>query len=130
MLRLVTVFEERAAGGAAGAVIGAFQVACCPTPLAGSRQILVRGLDIAQRNGIDADGVLIRAPTGGCAGSLVAEAAAWKADLIVLGTHGRGDARRGFSGGAAALVVGDSPVPVLLVRAVARARQGGARQVA
>ncbi|MGE5247464.1 MAG: universal stress protein [Verrucomicrobiota bacterium] len=49
--------------------------------------------------------------------TILDEALSWPADLIVMGTHGR----RGFShlalGSDAELVVRESPVPVLLVRA-------------
>ena len=40
----------------------------------------------------------------------------WKADLIVLGTHGRRGARRLLLGSDAEQIVRSAPVPVLLVR--------------
>jgi len=53
---------------------------------------------------------------------IVREARKWRADVIVLGTHGR----RGFSrvvlGSDAELVVREAPVPVLLVRGRATKR--------
>ena len=61
---------------------------------------------------------------GRVADSIVREARRWRADLIVMGTHGR----RGFShlvlGSDAELVVRSSPVPVLLVRAPQVAKRG------
>jgi nucleotide-binding universal stress UspA family protein len=50
----------------------------------------------------------------------VREARKWKADLIVIGTHGRRGMRRVVMGSDAEQVVRTSPVPVLLVRATAR----------
>lgn len=47
---------------------------------------------------------------------IVAEAKAWPADLIVLGTHGRRGLKRLALGSDAELVLRMSPVPVLLVR--------------
>jgi nucleotide-binding universal stress UspA family protein len=44
------------------------------------------------------------------------QANAWKADLIVIGTHGRRGARRLLLGSDAEQIVRSSPVPVLLVR--------------
>ena len=44
------------------------------------------------------------------------QAKAWKADLIVLGTHGRRGARRLLLGSDAEQIVRAAPVPVLLVR--------------
>ena len=54
---------------------------------------------------------------GGQAASLIVEdAKKWKADLIVLGTHGRRGIRRLVMGSDAEEIVRTSPVPVLLVR--------------
>ena len=47
---------------------------------------------------------------------IVAEAAAWPADLLVLGTHGRGGLGHLILGSVAEGVVRLSPVPVLLIR--------------
>lgn len=44
------------------------------------------------------------------------EAAAWKADLIVIGTHGRRGARRLVLGSSAEGILRGATVPVLLVR--------------
>jgi len=49
------------------------------------------------------------------ADAIVDEAVRWKADLIVMGTHGRRGVRRALLGSDADLVVRYSPVPVLLV---------------
>jgi len=45
------------------------------------------------------------------------EAAAWKADLIVIGTHGRRGARRLLLGSSAEGILRGASVPVLLLRA-------------
>lgn len=47
---------------------------------------------------------------------IVDEARRWKADLIVLGTHGRRGVGRFVLGSDAEMVARTSPVPVLLVR--------------
>jgi len=47
---------------------------------------------------------------------IVREAKKWRADVIVLGTHGRAGLSRVVLGSDAELVVRESPVPVLLVR--------------
>jgi len=44
------------------------------------------------------------------------QASNWKADLIVIGTHGRRGARRLMMGSDAEQIVRSAPVPVLLVR--------------
>ena len=48
---------------------------------------------------------------------VIAEAASWKADLIVLGTHGRRGAGRMFLGSSAEYILRIATVPVLLIRA-------------
>lgn len=46
---------------------------------------------------------------------IVAQAKEWKADLIVIGTHGRRGFKRLVMGSDAELVLRHSPVPVLIV---------------
>jgi nucleotide-binding universal stress UspA family protein len=48
---------------------------------------------------------------------IAADAREWRAELIVMGTHGRRGVRRVVMGSDAELVVRTSPAPVLLVRA-------------
>jgi nucleotide-binding universal stress UspA family protein len=48
---------------------------------------------------------------------VIAEAQSWKADLIVLGTHGRSGVGRMFLGSSAEYILRIAPIPVLLVRA-------------
>jgi nucleotide-binding universal stress UspA family protein len=71
----------------------------------------------ARQAGVEAEPVLRESGGRRVSKTILEEAAAWPADLIVMGTHGR----RGLShlalGSDAELVVRDSPVPVLLVRA-------------
>ena len=47
---------------------------------------------------------------------IAAQASDWKADLIVVGTHGRRGLKRLVMGSDAELVLRHSPVPVLMVR--------------
>jgi nucleotide-binding universal stress UspA family protein len=48
---------------------------------------------------------------------VIAEAETWKADLIVIGTHGRRGVRRMVLGSSAEGILRGAHVPVLLVRA-------------
>jgi nucleotide-binding universal stress UspA family protein len=52
---------------------------------------------------------------GRVADAIVQEAVDWKADLIVIGTHGRRGVNRALMGSDAEVVVRYSPIPVLLV---------------
>ena len=57
------------------------------------------------------------------ADAVIAAAKRWRADLIVMGTHGRRGLRRALVGSDAELVVRYSPVPVLLVPPGGRGRR-------
>jgi len=100
------------------------------TPLAGAppmdltpmlmedgRRLLEEALALAKAQGVPAKAVLLETDERTPADSIVAEAGAQRAELIVLGTHGRRGLRRLVLGSDAELVVRTAPVPVLLVRA-------------
>jgi nucleotide-binding universal stress UspA family protein len=63
------------------------------------------------------DGVRVegRVRTGTPAREAVAEAAEWPAELVVVGSHGRGGAARALLGSVAEAVVRDAPCSVLVV---------------
>ncbi len=81
------------------------------------RQILDEASKQAGNEGVPAETILRESGGARISETILKEARAWPADLIVMGTHGR----RGLShlalGSDAELVVRESPVPVLLVRA-------------
>ena len=58
--------------------------------------------------------------SGRVANAIVDQAKRWRADVIVMGTHGRRGLNRVFLGSDAELVARYSPVPVLLVPARGR----------
>ncbi len=70
----------------------------------------------AEKEGIRAKTLLRETLGGPAADSIVRDARRQRADLIVLGTHGRRGLRRMVLGSDAEAVVRTSPVPVLLVR--------------
>jgi nucleotide-binding universal stress UspA family protein len=67
---------------------------------------------------IHAECVLIESHGERVASRIIAQAREWPADLIVMGSHGRRGLARIAMGSQAAEVFRDSPVPVLLIRAV------------
>ena len=82
------------------------------------RQILAKAEAVARAAGIKAETKLIEStPPGARVASLIAaEAKAWPADLIVIGTHGRRGVDHLMMGSVAEGVVRNSAEPVLLVR--------------
>ena len=85
--------------------------------LADGRRVLAKAKAQAQALGVKAKAVLLERVGGPAANAIVREAKREGCDLIVIGTHGRRGVRRLVLGSDAELVVRNSPVPVLLVRA-------------
>jgi nucleotide-binding universal stress UspA family protein len=73
--------------------------------------------------GVKANAVLVEKVGGPVADVIVAQAKKQRADLIVIGTHGRRGVTRLVMGSDAEGVVRRSPVPVLLVRSREQARR-------
>jgi nucleotide-binding universal stress UspA family protein len=120
-LRLVHVIDELAAGIERPGSLGAFWEAARK---AGTR-ILEDARARALRSGIEPRTKLIEVRTLGTlmrhvADAIVADAKRSRADLIVIGTHGRRGLSKLLLGSVADGVVRTSPIPVLLVRSAAR----------
>jgi nucleotide-binding universal stress UspA family protein len=81
-------------------------------------RILAKAETVARDAGVKAETKLIESTPGGAriASIIAAEAKAWPADLIVIGTHGRRGMDHLMMGSVAENVVRVSPVPVLLIR--------------
>jgi nucleotide-binding universal stress UspA family protein len=79
-------------------------------------KVLQDALEVAKSAGVPADSKLVEG-TGARLGEVVAaEAQAWEADLVVVGTHGRRGVSRVLLGSGAEQVLRLAPVPVLAVR--------------
>jgi nucleotide-binding universal stress UspA family protein len=87
---------------------------------AGGEKLLARAEAKVRKRGIEVDTVLLETVGRPVADLIIKQAKKWRADLIVLGTHGR----RGFSrlvmGSDAELVLRETHLPVLLVRSPLR----------
>ena len=79
---------------------------------------------IAKKAGVVPETMLIENFGGRVADVIVQKAVVWKADLIVMGTHGRRGVDRALMGSDADVVVRYSPIPVLLVPPAQRAEAG------
>ena len=81
----------------------------------GGRRTLERIERRARAPGVRVETSLAENPGGRVADTIVDEAKRWRADLIVMGTHGRRGVKRMLLGSDAELVVRYTPVPVMLV---------------
>jgi len=116
-LRLVHVLEDLPFV-APGAAFQTVPEEAAQSLLLASSRLLTRLRDEAIRDGAQVDCVLVE-NADHRAGELINEqAVAWKAELIVMGTHGRRGAERFMEGSVAEQVVRHADVPVLLVTAV------------
>ncbi len=79
-------------------------------------QVVEKAEAAVQESGLESESVIVEITGGRAADSIVAEANAWGADLMVLGTHGRRGVKRLIMGSDAEEIVRTTPVPVLLVR--------------
>jgi len=122
-LRLLHVVEEFVAFSApevgvnAGPLLEAMK--------SGGRKTLARVERSArtQARGVRFDAVLVEDFGGRVADAIIAQARRWRADLIVIGTHGRRGLQRALMGSDAELVMRYSTVPVLLVPARGRGKR-------
>jgi len=80
--------------------------------------ILARAKADATKAGVPVETSLLDTLEGRVSDLVVAQAAKWRADLIVIGTHGRRGVGRLLIGSDAEQIMRTSPVPVLMVRGV------------
>ena len=114
-LRIVHVIDETfvALGmdGAAGATADLIALA-----RDAAQQVLSAAVAQAEAAGVPVDRCLLDSFDGRMCDLVIQEARSWKADLIVIGTHGRRGASRLLLGSGAEQILRLAPVPVLLVR--------------
>ena len=89
------------------------------------KKAIQKALALTRKHDIKADASIYETMGGRIADVIVREAKKWKADLIVMGTHGRRGFNRVVLGSDAEAVLRATPVPVLLVRSPDRKRRGG-----
>jgi nucleotide-binding universal stress UspA family protein len=80
--------------------------------------ILAEAREVLTKYDLRAECVLIESHGGRVASRIIAQAREWPADLIIMGSHGRRGLARVALSSEAEEVFRESPVPVLLVRAV------------
>ncbi len=114
-LRLLHVVDERA-------IFSTVDAGLNIEPLVESlkrsgKRLLARAARYAATRGIRPESELRENAAERIAEVVVARAKRWRADLLVMGTHGRRGVNRMLLGSDAELVVRNAPVPVLMVRA-------------
>jgi nucleotide-binding universal stress UspA family protein len=90
------------------------------------KEALAAAEALTRRHRVKADMRMLDSRTQRVCDVIVGEAKKWRADLIVMGTHGRRGVTRVLLGSDAEGVLRNTPVPVLLVRATDQ--RGSARR--
>jgi nucleotide-binding universal stress UspA family protein len=80
-------------------------------------RVLAKAAEMIRHSGMKAETALLDVSVERVASVIDEDAQNWKADLIVIGTHGRSGVSRLFLGSVAEDVVHRAKVPVLMVRA-------------
>jgi len=80
-------------------------------------QVVSKAKATVESAGLTAETILVDTLSGRVSDLVVDQAKEWRADLIVIGTHGRRGVSRLLIGSDAEQIVRAAPVPVLLVRA-------------
>jgi nucleotide-binding universal stress UspA family protein len=93
---------------------------------AAGKRAIANALKLAHRHDIKVEKALYETVSGSVADVIVRDARKWKADLIVMGTHGRRGINRMMLGSDAETVLRTAPCPVLMVRSPAK--KGGGRK--
>ncbi len=79
------------------------------------KQILAAAVKSVEKTGAKCEAALVESMGMRVADQITAEAERWRADLIVIGTHGRRGVQRLLMGSDAELVVRNTAIPVMLV---------------
>jgi nucleotide-binding universal stress UspA family protein len=91
----------------------------------GGKRILSKSEKTARAQGVKPESELWESAGVRVAQVIVDRAKRWRADLIIMGTHGRRGVNRMLLGSDAELVVRNASVPVLLVHAAGRTKPAG-----
>ena len=89
---------------------------------AAGKKALEKAAALARKHDLKAEATMFETVGGRVADVIIREARKWKADLIVMGTHGRRGLGRMVLGSDAEAVLRETRIPVLLVRAPERKR--------
>lgn len=114
-IRLLHIVDTLAVAAVADG-FGAYSAELLPKLREGGQEILQREQQRVAAAGVGVDATLDEVVAGRISDRVQAAVAAWPADLIVIGTHGRRGVQRLLLGSDAEQVLRSAAVPVLLVR--------------
>jgi len=114
-LKIVAVADE-ASGSFGGAELGWIEKEGLNARLKGdAERLLNEAAALAAAVGLAPENELVEAPDGQIARHITEAAAAWQADLIVVGTHGRHGLMRWLTGSTTEALLRELRLPLLVV---------------
>jgi nucleotide-binding universal stress UspA family protein len=87
------------------------------------KRIIENAEVLVRKSGLKVESSMLESMGSHASELIIREAKRWRADIIVMGTHGRRGIRRLVMGSDAEGVVSTAPVPVMLVRSNIAARR-------
>jgi len=114
-IRIVHVIDEPVVALGSGAMAGAGSD-IIELARETARRVLADATELVKSADIPVDHVLLDSFDGRTCDLVIKAVKAWRADLLVIGTHGRRGVGRFLLGSDAEQILRLSPVPVLLVR--------------
>ena len=128
IVHVLEIVPPLPAGPMGGAYVSADYVDAMTQALRRSgERTLAKAATEAGARGVSAETALVTGTDGSVADSILQQAKKRRADLVVVGTHGRRGLRRAVMGSDAEAVLRECRVPVLVVRGNARARASSSR---
>jgi len=116
-VRILNVVEDILIAPVMGDVPAADMTMIYDSMKAAGEKALKEAAALVGKTDVNADTALIEAHARNVSDVILGDAKKWRADLIVMGTHGRRGLNRLLLGSDAERVLREAPVPVLLVRA-------------
>ena len=95
---------------------------------AAGKKLMKDIMAIVGKQNVEAEPSIVENLSGRASDSIIKESKKWRADLIVMGTHGRRGINRFVLGSDAEIVIRTATVPVLLVRSVKKGWRTGRRK--
>jgi nucleotide-binding universal stress UspA family protein len=127
-LRVLNVIDERVMATAADAYGAADMSALLQSMEETGKKALEEAAALAKAGKVRAETAQVQSRGRYVSDVILDQAKTWRADLIVMGTHGRRGLNRLLLGSDAERVLREAPVPVLLVRGEQPKRRGARKK--
>lgn len=120
-LRIIHIVDEAALAEYPEAMAGSADMLA--TMISDGKKTLDKAMKLAKKHHIKAESVMYEKMLAPLADLILKEAKKWRADIIVIGTHGYSGVKHFFLGSDAESIARSSRLPVLLIHGAPAARR-------